>query len=73
MTLLQEAYRHCKVLGAWGTGAELLTAAGVVPDDGVLLGETMVRAYTAQLFAMGLHRVWDRALVGISAGASAAT
>ena len=26
--LLQEAYRHAKVVGAWGTGAEALTAAG---------------------------------------------
>jgi catalase len=62
MTLLQEAYRHCKPVGAWGSGRDLLCLAGV-PEDGpgVLLADTMVKAYSGQLFtALGLHRVWDR-------------
>jgi catalase len=60
--LLQEAYRHCKPLGAWGTGAQLLADTGVPTDGaGVLVADTMVKAYSAELFAtMGLHRVWER-------------
>ncbi|MFC0062166.1 catalase [Umezawaea endophytica] len=62
--LLQEAFRHCKVLGAWGGGADLLRAAGIDTDaPGVLLADTMVKASAiALLDAVGLHRVWDRAV-----------
>jgi catalase len=62
MVLLQEAYRHCKPLGAWGSGAQLLIDAGVPTDaPGVLVGDTMVKAYSAELFAaLGMHRVWER-------------
>jgi catalase len=61
-TLLQEAYRHGKPLGAWGSGAEQLTAAGIPLDGpGVLTGASMVKAFSGALFAaMGRHRVWER-------------
>jgi catalase len=62
-TLLQEAYRHCKPLAAWGTGVDTLTAAGI-PDDGpgVLVSNNVVKAFSGELFAaMGRHRVWERA------------
>ncbi len=61
--LLQEAYRHCKALAAWGDGATLLEAAGIAIDDpGVVVGDSMVKAFSDQLVAaVGLHRAWERA------------
>ncbi|MGI8880598.1 MAG: catalase [Jatrophihabitans sp.] len=61
--LLQEAYRHCKPIGAWGNGAETLAAVGIPLDaPGVLIGKTVAKTFNDQLFAaMGLHRAWDRA------------
>jgi catalase len=61
--LLQEAYRHCKLLGAWGTGAQTLTAARIPTDDpGVLINDTMVKAFSQEVLStLGLHRVWARA------------
>ncbi|MDT4894341.1 MAG: catalase [Pseudonocardiales bacterium] len=62
MTLLQEAYRHYKPVGAWGTGVDTLTAAGIQTDaPGVLVADNMAKAYSRGLLeALGLHRVWDR-------------
>ncbi|GAB6898259.1 catalase [Kineosporia succinea] len=61
--LLQEAYRHCKGVGAWGDGAEVLTGAGIPADGpGVLHGESADKAFSTELIAtLGLHRVWQRA------------
>jgi len=60
--LLQEAFRHCKVLGAWGTGADVLRSAGVdTSAPGVLVGEGVDKSYaTGLLTTLGLHRVWER-------------
>jgi catalase len=64
--LLQEVFRHCKVLGAWGDGVAVLEAAGIdtaAPAPGVLIRDTVVKDYaTALIGAVGLHRVWDRAV-----------
>jgi catalase len=64
VVMLQEAYRHCKLLGAWGDGAQVLAAAGIPSDAaGVVTGDTMVRAFSDQVVRqLGLHRVWDRAV-----------
>jgi catalase len=61
--LLQEAFRHCKALAAWGDGLAVLEAAGITADDpGVVTGDTVVKSFTDQLVAaVGLHRAWDRA------------
>jgi catalase len=61
--LLQEAYRHCKPLAAWGSGAAVLQSAGIPRDGaGVLLSDGVDRAFVGELTAaLGLHRVWDRA------------
>ncbi len=62
--LLQELFRHCKVIGAWGSGAELLLAAGIdTTAPGVLLVDAMDKTTaTTLLNAVGLHRAWDRAV-----------
>jgi catalase len=61
--LLQEAFRHLKVIGAWGDGTAILEAAGISADDpGVVTAGAAAKSFTDQLAAaVGLHRVWDRA------------
>jgi catalase len=61
--LLQEAFRHCKGMGAWGTGAAILAAAGIATDGpGVCTADSVTKAFTDELAAgLGLHRAWDRA------------
>ena len=63
VVLLQEAFRHCKPIAAWGSGARLLELAGIPHDGaGVLLSTDVDKKFTAALIAaVGLHRVWDRA------------
>jgi catalase len=61
--LLQEAFRHCKALAAWGNGPAVLDAAGITADaPGVVTGDAVTKPFTDQLAAaVGLHRAWDRA------------
>jgi len=61
--LLQEAFRHCKALGAWGDGTAILEAAGIFPGaPGVVTSDAAGKSFTEQLAAaVGLHRAWDRA------------
>ena len=43
--LLQECFRHAKVIGAWGAGVDALEVAGVLPDEpGVVTGTTPARS-----------------------------
>jgi catalase len=60
--LLGELFRHCKVIGAWGDGAKVLTAAGIdTTAPGIIVGDTIAKPYTTDLFAaLGLHRAWAR-------------
>ena len=64
VVLLQEAFRHCKAVGAWGDGTAALTAAGIDLDGpGVLIADSVDKAFTEALEgAVGLHRVWERAV-----------
>ncbi len=61
--LLQEAYRHCKALAAWGDADQILGAAGIPVDaPGVQVGESSNKAFADELVvAVGLHRAWERA------------
>ncbi|MEV6286132.1 catalase [Kribbella sp. NPDC051770] len=61
--LLGELFRHCKVIGAWGDGDQVLAAAGIdTGAPGIVLGESPAKAFTTELLnAVGLHRVWERA------------
>jgi catalase len=61
--LLQEVFRHCKVIGAWGDGAQVLEATGIDPSaPGIFLSDTLNKQYIGSLLdAVGLHRVWERA------------
>ena len=63
VVLLQEAFRHSKALGAWGTGTAVLDDVGISLDGpGVVTGRTVSKTFTDQLVtAIGLHRAWARA------------
>ncbi|WP_293004506.1 catalase [Mycobacterium sp.] len=62
--LLQEAFRHCKPIVAWGDGRAVIEHAGIDTDaPGVQFGESVDKNFIGHLTtALGLHRVWDRAL-----------
>ena len=62
--LLQEAFRHCKPIVAWGDGRVVVEQAGVAPDaPGVQFGDAVDKHFVGAIItALGLHRVWDRAL-----------
>ena len=61
LVLLQEAYRHAKPVGAWGTGLSILTEATVPSGPGVLVADSADDAFVSDLVqALGLHRVWSR-------------
>ncbi|GAA2998175.1 catalase [Actinokineospora diospyrosa] len=59
--MLQEAYRHAKVIGGWGTASAALTEAGIGLDDvGVVVGEDPAEVFPQVLDLLAGHRVWDR-------------
>jgi catalase len=62
VVLLQELYRHCKPLGAWGDGNALLELAGIDANaPGVLVSQEADKAFGEALInALGLHRAWER-------------
>jgi catalase len=65
VTYVQSAYRHFKPIGAWGDGAELLTAAGVDvegPGPGVVVADRATKTFARSVVdALSVHRHWDRA------------
>jgi catalase len=59
--LVNEAYRHAKALAAWGTGAQVLGAAGCPPEaPGVVLAAGPGEAVEGLLPLLRKHRVWER-------------
>jgi catalase len=68
--LLQEAFRHCKALGAWGDGAELLHNAGLdITAPGVMVSDAADAEFGAALVAsLGVHRAWARAELVMATG-----
>ena len=61
--LVQEAYRHCKALAAWGDADAILRDTGVdLSGPGVVLSAAVDKSFIDELVrALGLHRAWDRA------------
>ena len=58
--LLEEAYRHCKVIGAWGAGTTVLEAAGIAGTPGIVRGDAAVEVLERVQEQMAYHRVWER-------------
>ena len=73
--LLQEAFRHCKAVAAWGDGAGLLELAGIPADaPGVSVAPSVGKPLTDELTtALGLHRAWDRAPAVMASAVAPAT
>ena len=61
--LVEECWRHAKVIGAWGAGIDVLRVAGVLGGHGVVTGQGGVEAFEQVRSLMGAHRVWERFLV----------
>ena len=63
VVLLQEAFRHCKSIAAWGDGAAVLKAARIpAKGPGLSVADDVDKEFTAVLAAeLGMHRAWDRA------------
>ena len=63
VVLLQEAFRHCKAVAAWGDGTAVLKAARIpTKGPGIEVADDVDKDFTARLAAaLGLHRAWDRA------------
>ena len=63
LVLFQEAFRHCKTIGAWGSGDAVLEGAGIdIGAPGIVLGSAVTKRFNDELVAaVGLHRAWARA------------
>jgi catalase len=59
---LGEAFRHHKVIAAWGEGQAVLDALGIAADlPGVVVGDKVDKAFVSRLVeSVGWHRHWDR-------------
>jgi catalase len=59
--IVEEAFRHSKVIGAWGRGVEAVTASGCLADDvGIVTGDDAEQVLAGVLERLGQHRVWER-------------
>ena len=64
--LVEETFRHAKVIGAWGAGVDALTASGCTAGDvGVVTGEDASEVFAGVLELLGGHRVWERFPAGL--------
>lgn len=67
LDFLNDAYRHCKVIGAQGGGIELLSGTAFAnkidnDDEGIIISADLQKESFASDFiaAMGNHRIWAR-------------
>ncbi|HVH94155.1 MAG TPA: catalase, partial [Nocardioidaceae bacterium] len=64
--LVEEAFRHAKVIGAWGMGVRALEQSGFDSGDvGVVTGENSSTVLSEAMDLLAGHRVWDRFLVAV--------
>ncbi|MDT5178551.1 MAG: catalase [Mycobacterium sp.] len=63
VVMLQEAFRHCKTIAAWGDGTSVLKAARIpLRGPGIMVADDAGKDFTMELAAeLGMHRAWDRA------------
>jgi catalase len=57
--LLEECFRHCKAIGAWGDGTAALAAAGCT-GAGVVTGDDPGTVLAGVQEQMAFHRTWER-------------
>ncbi|MFY1585867.1 catalase [Micromonospora sp. WMMD734] len=66
LLLVQECWRHAKVIGAWGAGVRVLELAGVAGAAGVVTGDSPTGVLAGAQALLAAHRVWDRFPASIS-------
>ena len=60
LNFLREAYKHCKTIAARDAGIELLEAAAVKSDSGVIVGRDGAKLAKDFINAISRHRHWER-------------
>ena len=60
LMMVEECYRHAKVIGAWGEGVRALDAARVTGAVGVVTGDDPAAVLAEVQTLMAAHRVWAR-------------
>jgi catalase len=60
LLMLEECYRHAKVIGAWGDGVQALDAVDVSGATGVITGDDPANVFAEVQAQMATHRVWER-------------
>ncbi len=58
--MVEECWRHCKVIGAWGGGVSALAQAGAADAVGVVTGDSAAAVFAEVQELMSAHRVWER-------------
>ena len=58
--MIDECWRHCKAIGAWGSGTTALQHSGVAGTPGVVVGEDAAGVFAEVQTLMANHRVWER-------------
>ncbi|WKU04957.1 catalase [Micromonospora sp. HUAS LYJ1] len=66
LLLVQECWRHAKVIGGWGAGVRVLELAGVAGAAGVVAGDSPTAVLADAQRLLAAHRVWDRFPASIS-------
>jgi catalase len=65
--LVEEAYRHAKLIAAYGAGVDALAASGCSTGDvGVVTGDDPQEVLSGLLEQLGEHRAWQRFPTSIS-------
>ena len=66
LLLVQESWRHAKVIGGWGAGVRVLEQAGVTGAPGVVTGDSATDVLGGVQGLLAAHRVWDRFPASVS-------
>jgi catalase len=66
--LVEECWRHAKVIGGWGAGVGVLARAGCVGSTGVVTGDTADDVFGQVQELVPAHRVWERFPAAVPVG-----
>ena len=60
LLMVEECWRHAKVIGAWGEGEQAVAQAGCGGTAGVITGPDAATVFSEVQALMAYHRVWER-------------